>query len=49
MWRILNDIIEVCFDAFYFIQPDCMDITEAKKNVQCCADEAVKMYCLRQW
>lgn len=32
MWPILEDHIEVAFDGFHPIQPDCMDIAEVKKQ-----------------
>jgi uroporphyrinogen decarboxylase len=32
-WRILDDLIEVGFDGFNPIQPQCMDIVEVKKHV----------------
>lgn len=33
MWPILNDIVEVGFDGFHPVQPQCMDIAEVKKHV----------------
>jgi uroporphyrinogen decarboxylase len=33
MWPILDELIEIGFDAFHPIQPDCMDIGEVKKHV----------------
>jgi uroporphyrinogen decarboxylase len=38
MWPILDDHIEIGFDGFSPIQPDCMDIAEVKAHVKgnCC-------------
>jgi uroporphyrinogen decarboxylase len=38
MWPILDDHIEIGFDGFNPIQPDCMDIKEVKDHVKgrCC-------------
>lgn len=33
MWAILDDHVEIGFDGFHPIQPDCMDIGEVKKHV----------------
>jgi uroporphyrinogen decarboxylase len=33
MWPILNDHIEVGFDGYHPIQPDCMDIAQVKEQV----------------
>jgi uroporphyrinogen decarboxylase len=33
MWPILDDLIEVGFDGYHPIQPDCMDIAEVKEHV----------------
>ena len=33
MWPILDDILEVGFDGFHPIQPQCMDIGEVKRHV----------------
>ena len=33
MWPILDDIMEVGFDGFHPIQPQCMDIGEVKRHV----------------
>jgi uroporphyrinogen decarboxylase len=33
MWSILDDHIEIGFDGYHPIQPDCMDISEVKKHV----------------
>ena len=33
MWPILDDHIEIGFDGYHPIQPDCMSIAEVKKHV----------------
>jgi uroporphyrinogen decarboxylase len=33
MWPILDDFIEVGFDAFHPVQPQCMDIRQVKKHL----------------
>jgi uroporphyrinogen decarboxylase len=33
MWPILNDIVEVAFDGYHPVQPQCMDIAEVKKQL----------------
>jgi uroporphyrinogen decarboxylase len=33
MWPILDDLIDIGFDGFHPIQPDCMDISEVKEHV----------------
>ncbi len=33
MWSILDDHIEIGFDGFHPIQPDCMDIAKVKEHV----------------
>jgi len=38
MWPILDDLIEVGFDGFHPVQPQCMDIGETKQHLagKCC-------------
>jgi uroporphyrinogen decarboxylase len=33
MWPILDDILEVGFDGFHPVQPQCMDIAEVKRHL----------------
>jgi uroporphyrinogen decarboxylase len=33
MWPILDDIVEVGFDGFHPVQPQCMDIAEVKRHL----------------
>ncbi len=33
MWEILDDLVEVGFDGFHPVQPQCMDIAEVKRHV----------------
>jgi uroporphyrinogen decarboxylase len=34
MWPILDDLMEVGFDGFHPVQPQCMDIAEVKRHVR---------------
>ena len=33
MWPVLDDIVEVGFDGFHPVQPQCMDIAEVKRHL----------------
>ena len=33
MWPILDDLVEIGFDGFHPVQPQCMDIAEVKKHL----------------